>query len=97
MDQWIVPPMAGLIETSMLPDLFFDGIGAVERNHSLIRLYFYQNQMSLSASVAQKVVVAKMATASPSVCRILAGIMPERSVRPRCRCGQHGDVIPFKS
>jgi hypothetical protein len=63
MATWIVPPIAGLIEPALAPEIVADAIGAVELNKGQIRIYLYSEQMPIEPGgrgKANKVVSVKI-------------------------------------
>lgn len=61
MSRWIIPPIAGLIEPSVVPEFFMDGVGAIELLGPCVRIYCCAEQLPLEAAgEMQKVVVLKI-------------------------------------
>lgn len=60
MSGWIIPPH-GLIEPVPAPEIYCDGIGAIERlDHGTICVHFVREHLPLEGGAPQRVVVAKL-------------------------------------
>lgn len=57
---WVVPPVANLVEPVIAPEIYVDGIGAIEFNNGSVRVYLTAEQLQVDGDVAQHVVGAKI-------------------------------------
>lgn len=56
MSVWIIPPCPGLIEPSPAPEIYIDGIGAVQCTGRSLRIACYANEICLYGAGPQRVV-----------------------------------------
>lgn len=59
---WIVPPVAGLIELNVAPEIVAEGIGAIAIKNGRVTIYLYDEQMPLDAANEEpmRVITAKI-------------------------------------
>lgn len=57
---WIVAPVANLVEPVMAPEIYVDGIGAIEYNKGSVRVYLTAEQLPVEGGAAQHIVGAKI-------------------------------------
>lgn len=62
MSVWIMPPVAGLIEPALAPEIVADGIGAIEQCGGNVRIFLFKDELSLDpiAKIASRVVSARI-------------------------------------
>ncbi len=94
MSVWIIPPVAGFIDNGMAPEIYIDGIGAIEFLNGNIRVYLIAEQARLANAKEPEhsLVTAKIigpATQIPQVIGQLAqclwqprGLAPARGTAP---------------
>ena len=59
---WIVPPIEGLIELNVAPEIVAEGIGAIAVKNGRVTIYLYDEQMALESKDVEpmRVVTAKV-------------------------------------
>src|SRR5690348_5931519 len=59
---WVVPPIAGLVELNVAPEIVAEGIGAIAVKNGRVTIYLYDEQMPLDGSVEEpmRVVTGKI-------------------------------------
>lgn len=89
MSGWIIPP-SGLIEPFLAPEIYCDGIGAIElMGNGNLRFFLIAEQMPIegNGNFIQKAVVAKIITGAEVVPRSIAQLAlclnPNSCVVPR--------------
>jgi len=81
---WVVAPLAGLIEPSLAPEFYVDGIGAAEVLNGCIRFYLFSEQMMVETANAapQKVVqfkaIVPVAALPVAMAQLAQCLLPQR-------------------
>lgn len=51
---WVVPPVAGLVELNIAPEIVAEGIGAIAVKNGRVTIYLYDEQMPLDGAEGGK-------------------------------------------
>lgn len=93
MPLWVMPPIAGLIEPVPAPEIYIDGIGAIEVAGGMARVFLYAEELSISGGETSLIVkaiirrpVKNVGQAIGSLASLahaeLTGIMPQSADGP---------------
>lgn len=56
MPLWVMPPIAGLIEPVPAPEIYIDGIGAIEIADHMARMFLYAEELSIAGGETCRIV-----------------------------------------